>query len=97
MGWSDEHSIRPVFFRAVPAKNGMRYDGRRRVTKPALIPNLNASCGEDFDCCAQRRFGEGVRIHSQEERTFDPIGDAMFRDSLTDGRDMVLVKCPRKG
>ena len=42
--------------------------------------------------CAQRRLGQGVGIHADEQRAGDALRPAVLADGLADGQDVVVVE-----
>ena len=77
---------------AVPGQDRVRDRRRRRVAPPRLDPHLDPVGGEDLERGGERRLGERVGVHAEEERARDAPGAAVLDEGLARGEDVVLVE-----
>src|SRR4029077_149154 len=84
----------PATTAAIVGQDRMRDDGRRRIAAVAVDHDVDSVRGEDFDRAGERRLGQRMRIHPQEERTIDPALYAKPADRLRYREDVRFVERP---
>ena len=85
-------SARPGAAAAVVGQDGVRDDRRRGVAAVRLDHHVHAVGSEHLDRRHQRRLGEGVGVHADEERAGRALARPVLADRLADGQDVILVE-----
>lgn len=95
VGRGDDHTVCPASPGtdiAVTGKDGMGNHRGWRIAKAVLDEHRHVVRGKDFDGAGKGRFGQGVRVHAEEEGTVGVLRLPVLADRLADGKDMRLVE-----